>query len=147
MKRKPETDQDLIDALADLLESAEEDESLELVDEELRAAGLDPEAVGQRMAEVAQGAYRASPANWRQRAQAERAAAERQLRQRATRQEQQDRDEIVERINSIVARSPGPQDAPQIQAHFRNFEHATDEDLANLLADLEFLERSASEDD
>jgi hypothetical protein len=140
VKRKPETDQDLIDVLADLFEHDEANESIEEVDEELRAVGLDPEEVGAKIAAIAEEAYRRSPLNWRQRARAERIEAEGRLRERSRPGPPGPRDEVVRQINVIVARSPGVLDVPRVQAHFRNFDSATDEDLVDLLAELEFLE-------
>jgi hypothetical protein len=149
VKRKPETDQDLIDVLADLLEHDEADESIEEIDEELRVAGLDPQEVGARIAAIAEEAYRRSPLNWRQRAHAERIEAEGRLREHSRSRPREPRHELVRQIDAIVARSPGMLDVPRVQAHFRNFDSATDEDLADLLAELEFLEEEAgsSEDE
>lgn len=135
MKSKPETDQDVLDALAALLEHEDPDDSLEDVYEDLRAAGLDPEAVGSRIADVAADAYRQSPYNWRQRARSERAEALRQLGSRTATSRR--RAELLARINAIVERSQMAQ--TRVQAHFRNFESASDQDLADLLAELEFL--------
>jgi len=144
MKRKPETDQDLINSIAQLLEQEDPDESPEVVDDGLRAAGLDPEEVGAKIAAIAEDAYRRSPLNWRQRAREQRFEAERRLAQRSIATQPRRRDDIVREINAIVSRSPRLQGAPTVQAHFRNFETATDEDLAELLVELEFLEEETS---
>jgi hypothetical protein len=144
MKRKPETDQDLINSIAQLLEQEDPDESPELVDDELRAAGFDPEEIGAKIARIAEEAHRRSPLNWRQRARAERTEAERRLARRSDITRLRSRDEIVREINAVVARSPRLQGAPTVQAHFRNFETATNEDLADLLVELEFLEGETS---
>lgn len=143
MKPKPETERDLVDALAEAFEHAEADLSIEEVDEELRAGGLNPEAVGARLAAVAEQAYRQSPYNWRQRAAAERAEADRRLREKLAAKRLLSREETLREIQAITSRSS----ELRAQAHFRNFEHATDEDLAGLLADLQLLEETASEDE
>jgi len=144
-KAKPETDQDLVDALATLLESEEDGEQAEFVDEELRAAGYDPAALGARVARVADEAYARSPYNWRQRAAAERAQAEARLRDRATERERRSRSEILEQINVIIARAPDLGESTRVQAHFRNLDQATDDDLDDLLTELEFLEDAGLE--
>ncbi len=138
--KKPETEQDLIDALAALLEHDDPDETIEEVDEELRAAGLTPEVVGDRLAAVAKRAFRQSPLNWRQRGTTERAEADRLFRQRLAAKRELSRDEILHEIQAIASRSP----EVRAQAHFRNFERVTDEDLASLLAELQLLEETAS---
>ena len=147
MKRKPETEQDLIDALAELFEQGELGESIDEVDEELRAAGLDPAEVGSKLAKVADEAYRASPAYWRQRAEGERKAAQERLKLRSKTRTGVDRDELIRQIGEIVSRSPKLGEALRVQAHFRNFDVATDEDLADLLDELQFLESQGSEDE
>lgn len=147
MKTKPETDQDLINSIAELLGHDDPDESPEMVDDELRAVGLDPEVIGAKIAAIAEEADRRSPLNWRQRAGEQRAAAERRLARRSVIADTRSRDDIVREINAVVARSPRLQGAPTAQAHFRNFETATDEDLADLLVELEFLEAEPSAED
>ena len=142
-KAKPETDQDLIGAIAALLESEQDAEPIEDVDEELRAAGYDPGEIGARMARFAEEAYLRSPHNWRQRAARERADAEVRLRQRSSQRERRSRSETLEQISRIIAQSPELGGSPRVQAHFRSLGQATDEDLDDLLAELEFL----SEDD
>lgn len=141
MKSKPETERDLISALAEAFKHAEADLSIGEVDEELRAAGLNPEELGARLAAVAEQAYRQSPYNWRQRASAERAEAERLLRQKLVAKRELSREAMLREIQAISSRSP----EVRAQAHFRNFERATDEDLAGLLAELQLLEERASE--
>lgn len=140
MKRKPETEQEIVDALADLLEHDDQEEPIEEVDADLRAAGLDPAQVGARMAAAAEVAYRDAPENWRTRARAERAKAERRLRQRAATRPSRSREEIIEGFSALAARSPDLR--ARIQAHFRNFETTSDEELADLLDDLLSLAES-----
>lgn len=135
MKTKPETDQDVLDAVAALLEHDDPEESIEAVDEDLHALGLDPSTVGTRMAAVASEAYRQSPYNWRQRARAERTAALGRIVSPAG--TASSRTELLARINSIIEQSTEAR--TRVQAHFRNFETATEQDLADLLAELEFL--------
>lgn len=146
MKPKPETEQELIDLLAQLLDSDDPGEPAEQVDEELRASGLDPDEIGAKMATIAEEAYWTSPVNWRQRARDQRADAEARLTRQAGLRQLRTRDELVRDISAVIARSPLLRGAPRVQAHFRNFEAATEEDLADLLSELEFLEAESSQD-
>jgi hypothetical protein len=139
MTPKLETEQDLIDAIAEAFEHAEADLSLEEIDDELRAAGLDPGEIGARLAAIAKEAYRQSPHNWRQRSASERADAHRLLNEKLVRR-QLSRDETIRAIETIATRSPDL----RAQAHFRNFEHSTDEDLSALLSELQMLEEIAT---
>ncbi len=146
-KPKPETDQDLIDALATLLENEEDADQMDAVDEELRSAGYDPAAIGAQMARVAGEAYASSPYNWRRRAAAERAEAEQRLRERSLQRERRGRSEVLDQINAIISRAPDLGESSRVQAHFRNLDEATDEDLEDLLTELEFLEDTGRDEE
>ena len=77
-KKPPETYREFLDRLADLFDEVPP-ESLEEAEQELRDAGLDPEAVGQRMSELAAQTLARSPLNWRVSAAEERRHALGQL--------------------------------------------------------------------
>lgn len=141
MNRKPETDQDLIDALVESFQHDEGEWTSDEVDQELRAAGLDPEAVGANVASLAEGARRSSAQQWKQRAHEERLTALDQLAERSAKRVPMNRAETMLAIRELTTRSP----ELQAQAHFRNFEHASDEDLLDLLDDLRFLAESGTD--
>jgi hypothetical protein len=131
-RRRVETSEDLVCAFADLFNEVAP-ETPEEIDGELCAAGYDPDKIGARMQAAAEQSLANSPLNWRSRAQrqleVERARiagfVTTLLRSRA---------EIIAAIRQLVAQSGGQ----MVYAH-RNFESETDEDLASLLADLEYL--------
>lgn len=104
-----------------------EPETKEEEDEELRAFGLDPDQVGERLEKVAERALRKSPYNWRNRSG--------EIEEAKRRRESVDiadlsRDDMLQTLR----------DNPRMGAHFRDFEELTDEDLRSLLADQKFLE-------
>lgn len=131
-RRHVETSEDLVRAFANLFDEVAP-ETPEEIDAELCEAGYDPDKIGARMQAVAGQALANSPLNWRSRAQRElederaRIAgfAATSLRSRA---------EVIVAIKQLVAQSGGQ----MVYAH-RNLESETDEDLASLLAELEYL--------
>jgi hypothetical protein len=111
--------------------------------EELRARGLDPDQVARHLAHIAHEALERSPLNWRVRAEQERIAALQRLR--TIQLAQKTRQEIETSIREILARA-GSASQEHARAFFHKLEgRATDSDLASLLAQLEFLERSSEE--
>jgi hypothetical protein len=108
----------------------------EEVDAELREAGFDPETVGAEMQAVAECALAESPWNWRNRAQ--QLEDERACFERTATASQGSREDIVGAIQQLLAQLGNR--ARPAYAHFRNFESATDEDLASLLSELEYLD-------
>jgi len=143
-KKPPETYREFLDRLADLFDEVPP-ESLEEAEQELRDAGLDPEAIGQRMSELAARTLARSPLNWRVSAPEERHRALGQFTHfKATIPET--RAEIEVAIRQILEQMPHLAQSPAVTTHFRNFEEAGDEDLRSLLLELEFL-RTHDEDD
>ena len=74
-KRSIETEHDLINALEDFAYDVTEDETINDVDEELKALGYDLGKVGAESREMASQALAASPLDWRNRARVEVAKA------------------------------------------------------------------------
>lgn len=132
MSRHIETVEDFVHAFNEFLD--EEDLlTPDEIDTELCEAGLDPEKVGARMKAVAEHALASSPWNWRKRAMEE-LEQERARIAGATRPVPRNRADIIGAIRELIAQT-GSQPA---YAH-RNLEAQTDEDLADLLAELEYL--------
>lgn len=141
-RRRPQTNSDLIESLAQAFEAVVPADLTEAT-EELLARGLDPDQVARRLAHIAHEALESSPLNWRVRAEQERIAALQRLR--TIQPAQKTRPEIGASIREILARASSAS-----QEHARAFFHklegrASDSDLASLLAQLEFLERSNEE--
>jgi len=105
----------------------------EEIDAEMREAGLDPEEVGARMHAVAERALASSPWNWRKRAVVE-LEQERARIADATRPAPRSRADIIGAIRELIA-----QTGSQLAYAHRNLEAQTDEDLADLLRELEYL--------
>lgn len=130
-RRSPQTDEELLQAFLDLFDEVVPD-SPEDVDDFLRESGYDPEKVGARMQVVAKKALENSPLNWRNRAGHE-------LRQVRDRLEnfvpglKEGRTEIITAIQELMVQHR------LATTNFRNLEEATEEDLASLLCELEFL--------
>jgi DNA-directed RNA polymerase subunit F len=131
----PKTSEDLVRAVADLFDEVEP-ETQEEIDAVLREAGHDPDEVAARMKVVAERALASSPFNWRNRAQRE-LADERARYERLASVLPRSRADILSAIQALLAQLGGR--TQQAYAHFRNFESATDEDLARLLSELEYL--------
>jgi hypothetical protein len=138
------TEKDLIRAFADLFDQVKTT-TPEEIDETLRSAGYDPDEVAGRFAAVAKQALEQSPMNWRNRDdQLEAERARLQQRSRNTRSAD-DREGIIWKIKQIIG-STGRQQRPAY-ARFRNFEEASNEDLASWLAELEYLASKEEIDD
>jgi hypothetical protein len=88
------------------------------------------------MQTIAARAIENSPFNWRNRAQRELATEKNRLETR-TSSTPRHRAGIIDAIKQLLTGLSGQQF--ELAAHFRNFDQATDEDLASLLADLEYL--------
>jgi hypothetical protein len=127
-----QTSEELVLAFADLFDELEP-ETPEEVASVLRDTGHAPDEVGARMKAVAEQALAKSPLNWRIRAQRE-LQAEREHLAGLAAPALRNRAEIIAAIKRLVAQSG----AQMAYAH-RNLESETDEDLASLLADLEYL--------
>jgi hypothetical protein len=134
-RRPPATEEELVHTFADLFDEVGP-ETPEEVDAILREGGHDPDTIAARMKSIAEHALARSPLNWRNRAQQE-LEAERTKLDRVTPVARHDRSEIIAAIQQLLSRLQAHQLAP---AHaYRNFDQATDEDLASLLAELEYL--------
>jgi phage gp29-like protein len=131
-KRRVETSEDLVRAFADLFDAAAP-EMPDEIEKELREAGYDPAEVGDRMQAAAEQALARSPLNWRSRAQAELDDARDRITN-FTGQALSDRDEIISAIKQLASLL-----GDDMSYAYRNLEAETDEDLASLLAELEFL--------
>lgn len=136
-----ETDQDLINALADLFDEVNKNATFseEEVDITLREAGYDPEQVVKNMQTIADQALANSPLNWRNRAPKELKEAKAKLQAMST-DRPLNKVELKKSIQQLLDQLSNPQ--KQAFAHFRNFESMSDEDLASLLNELEFLTKT-----
>lgn len=132
--KPPTTEADLLRAAADLFDAVEA-ESPEDADTVLRAAGLDPTAVASRILDAVRKAAEQSSLNWRNQEQA-------MLRERS-RLEAVGSPKATTRQNLIAAiqrlASVGGRRTQELILAHRNLEQATDEDLATLLTELEYL--------
>lgn len=133
-KREPlKTDQELARALDELFDEIPPPETSEEIDATLREAGCDPDEVASRMQALAERALRESPLNWRNRRQEmEQERAQLDTSSSAT---ERSRFELLSAIRQIFTQYP------QLATHHRNLDQATDDDLASLLAELEYLVR------
>jgi len=135
-RRPPDTYEDLVRAFADLFDETEP-QTPEDVDTFLREAGYDPDQVGARIQTLAEHALANSPLNWRNRALQELAQARAQLDDFVA-TTPRSRSEIIAALRQIIAQL-GAEKCKLPAASFRNLERATDEDLASLLVELEYL--------
>jgi hypothetical protein len=131
-RRLIETSEDLVRALAELF-AEDVPKTPEEVDAELREAGYDPEEIGARMQAAAERALATSPLNWRIQAQKELEEERAQMAEFAA-TPVHDRASIIAAIKQLSSQLGG-----QVVYAYRNLESETDEDLASLLADLEYL--------
>lgn len=133
-RKRIETSEDLVHILADLFNEVSPKTSEE-IDDELREAGYDPDEVAEHMKSVAERAIANSPFNWRN--QRQELADERARLERSTLPPGKSRIQLIEAIKQMLAQLGG--NAKLIQAYYRNFEEMSDEDLASLQSELEFL--------
>ena len=142
MKRKPPgTDAELIERVGELFDTVLPEGQSE-AEEVLRKAGLDPDAVGDRLAQFAKATLASSSLNWRQRAKEERENALAQFERDRTGQPRAASD-LKAQITGILARQPQLGALPTVRIHLHKFEHASSKDLESLLEELEFLERQS----
>ena len=136
--KKPETDQEFFDLFSRLMEGSLP-EDIDEADEELRAAGMNPDAVGAKVAAHAAAVLKRLTEDNRKRAAAEREQFRRELD--AVRLEREwTEDELKAEIAALVAQAGSSQGAPAVAAHFHKFEgRATKGDLESLLLELLFL--------
>lgn len=135
-KKKPlETSEEFVNALTDLFNEIGP-ETPEEVEAILREAGYDPAKLAAEMQAFAEQSLKNSPLNWRNRAQQELTAARSHFESTLSRVSRS-RSELIEAIQQLLQQVGGqPQ---QALAHFRNFESASDDDLASMLEELEYL--------
>jgi hypothetical protein len=133
-KKRIESSEDLVNAVEELF-----DQTLMDVPEEantvLKEAGYDPDAVGKKMEAIARRAMSNSPLNWRNRARQE-LEKERSRLGGVSPLPPRSRTEMLAAIEKLRSRLGGRKLA---SVFFRNFEQATDDDLAGILEELEFL--------
>ena len=136
--KKPETDQEFFDLFSRLMEGSLP-EGIDEADEELRAAGMNPDAVGAEVAAHAATVLKRLTDDDRKRAAAEREQFRRELE--AVRLEREwTEDELKAEIVALAAQAGSSQGAPAVAAHFHKFEgRATQADLESLLLELLFL--------
>lgn len=136
--KKPESDQEFFDLFSSLMEESLP-EGIDEADEELRAAGMDPDAVGAEVEAHAAAVLRRVTEEDRRRAAAEREQFRRELE--ATRLEREwTEEELKAEIAALAAQVGHNQGAPAVAAHFHKFEgRATKSDLESLLLELRFL--------
>ena len=131
-QRNIETNEDMMRALFEFFQE-DDPETLEAANAALREAGYDPDAIGARMHTAAERTLAESPFNWRNR-------APRELEDERTRMRQSsaavpgNRAAMIGAIEKLAA-----QLGRQLTYAYRNLDSVTDEDLADLLADLEYL--------
>lgn len=133
--QKPiQSTEDLVNAIDDLIENAMM-ESLEEANAFLIEQGLDPDKIGKEFEQLAQQALSESPLHWKKRARAEIEQKREQLNKRL-KISSLSRDEMLKAIRDLQRTLGGA--SPAI-AYYRNFEEVSDEDLAGILTELEFL--------
>lgn len=134
-KKTLETSEEFVNALVDLFDEMGP-ETPEEVEAILREAGYDPVQLAADMQTFAEQALKNSPLNWRNRAQQELTAARSHFESTLSRVSRS-RNELIGAIQQLIQQVGGRQ--PQVFAHFRNFESASDDDLASMLEELEYL--------
>lgn len=141
-EKKPQTSADLIRALAQAFDAVPP-QNLDEARQELQSLGLDPDKIAKRLGNFAREVLKSSPLNWRAQAEEGRTAALRKLQ--AIRRPQKPRHELEADIRKALTHAR-PESREAARAFFHKLEgEASDSDLASLLAQLEFLERSNKE--
>lgn len=132
-KNKRLTPPEFLDTLRRFLTSTEA-ESIEELDEELKAEGIDPDAVRARVVAMVAAHADERRLSWRERAAAKRRAIVETLA--ALRQAvPQGREALLARVRALTE-SLGPQ---LVETYCHRFEEARDEDLPGLVEDLEHV--------
>ena len=132
-KRRPvETSEDLVRAFADLFDEIEP-ETPEEIDAVLHEADLYLDEMGTRMKTATEQALAKSPLNWRNRASRELEDERARIAHFETARPG-DRACLIEAIKRLTGQVPR-----QITYAYRNLDSMTDEDLASLLSNLEYL--------
>jgi hypothetical protein len=136
--KKPETDQEFFDLFSSLMEESLP-EGIDEADEELRAAGMNPDTVGAEVEVRAAAVLRRLTEEERKRVVAEREQFRREL-EAARLEREWTEEELKAEIAALAAQAGSQQGAPAVAAHFHKFEgRATKSDLESLLVELLFL--------
>jgi hypothetical protein len=138
MIKKPETDEEFFELFTRLMEGASPEDTEE-ADEELRAAGMDPDAIGAEMEAHAKAVLKCLTEEDRRRAALEREQFRREL-EAARLERDWTEDELKAEIAALVAQAGFQHGAPAVAAHFHKLEgRATKSDLESLLLEFIFL--------
>lgn len=137
-KRPPDTDEEIVVAIADVLEAIPEPIGDQEVDAVLREAGLDPDEVGCQLESFMDGVIRQERKAIRERAEAR---TRRMIDTMSAQDLPETELEIIAAIRSMVA-----QQELQFSTEYRNLETQTKEDLLELLQELTALSEEGSED-
>jgi hypothetical protein len=132
----PENEEELVVAFDELFDEIPIPETEEEIDDYLRAVGYDPDEVAAHYQTLVQEALAASPLNWRN--QRERLEQEQARLESTAATAPSNRVEILSAIEHLLSLVGGTQ---PVAAHFRSLdlEQVSDNDLAELLADLQYL--------
>ena len=142
IRKPPESEQDILNAFADLFDEIQPETSEE-IDTILIEAGFEPEQVAANMQALAEKALGESPLNWRKQASRKRQQAEQGLRELES-TIPTNRTDILTAFKDFAKRRPEQYRLAMLQ--FRNLEEASDKDLQTLLAELIYLESRQSQD-
>lgn len=139
-KKPIEKPEELVEAIEDLLDQLllSDDEEANMF---LREQGLDPEDIGKKIQAAAIEALATSPLNWRNRARGEKEKAQAKL-EKPSKRKQFTRSQLLEAIERLRSQL-GTDKATAV--FFRNFQELKDEELADILAELEYLEAENSD--
>ena len=136
-RKPPENATEFLDRLTELLASVP-DRSLEELREDLRARGIDPERVVERVERLVQSKLNEYRLRWQEQARRERLAMLERLRD-VTAKLPAPQPELEGRLAEIVSGLWGPRAEAYAQAYFRKLDQVTENDLRSLLEDLERL--------
>lgn len=136
-RNAPETASQFLDRLTELLASLP-DRSLEELKEDLRAQGIDPERVVERVERLVLSKLNEYRLRWQEQARRERRAILERLPD-FTAKLPATRPELERTLAEIISRLWGPGAEAYAQAYFRKLDQVTENDLRSLLEDLERL--------
>ena len=133
-------EQELLDAIIELLVNTEPETPADL-DDELREMGYDPDAMTAKIEAVVQDAWAKSPYNWRVR-ERKKIEKERKRYRRSKTRPASSLNEARRRLQQFIERH-----GPQLATAHRNLDEISDEDVASLLQQYEFLTHDKSEEE
>jgi hypothetical protein len=134
--KKPQTNADLIRAIADAFDAVPS-EDLDEARQELRSVGLDPDETGRCLGQFVRESLETSRLNWRVRAERERTDALAKLR--SVPPILKPRQELELEIREILAHGSADTRTAARAFFHKHQGRASDADLASLLAQLQFL--------